>query len=157
MPRYMRDAATNATSTTAIAQATARNDAVRESRRQQQREPAVDRDRRSRVAGRIAGIDRQVLEADDAGPMRVNDQRRGAVRRRLDGQREHRRTPRAATSAGRRSTSAIAPTRIGSTTPPAMVEPISEASRPVGVRCAASQTSTRSSAAPMPQACSSTA
>ena len=39
---------------------------------------------------------------------------------------------------------------IGSTTPPATIEPISEASVRVGVRCAASQTLTRSSAAPMP-------
>ena len=45
---------------------------------------------------------------------------------------------------------------IGSTTPPATIEPISEASVRDGVRCAASHTLKRSSAAPMPQACSST-
>ena len=39
---------------------------------------------------------------------------------------------------------------IGSTTPPATIEPISDASVRVGVRWAASQTLTRSSAAPMP-------
>ncbi len=130
MPRYMREVATNATIATASVQATRRNDAVREPRREQQREPAVDRDRRRRVAGRIAGVDRQVLEADDARPMRVDDERRGAVRRRLDARARRRRMPRSATSGARRRRARSTPAMIGSTTPPATIEPISDASRP---------------------------
>ena len=126
------------------------NDAVREPRGQQQHEAAVDRDRGGRVAGRIAGVDRQALEPDDTGPVLVDDERRRAVRRRLDGEGEH----------GERGdppfpqqthTSAIAPTTIGSTTPPATIEPISEASVRADVRWAASQTSKCSLAARCPR------
>jgi len=42
------------------------------------------------MTGRVAGIDRQMLETSDAGPMRVDDECGGAVGRRLDGQREDR-------------------------------------------------------------------
>ncbi len=129
---------------------------VREPGREQEDEPAVDRDRRRRVTGRVAGVDRQALETNDARPMRVDSERRGCgttpTRRRA----RTRRTPRSATSASAAQTSAIDPTTIGSTTPPATIEPISEASVRDDVRCAASQPLTRSSAAPMPQAGSST-
>ena len=61
-------AATNATiASDDRPDADARKSAVREPRREQQHEPAVDRDRCRGVAGRIAGVDRQVLETDDAG------------------------------------------------------------------------------------------
>ena len=86
----------------------------------------------------------------------MDDERRRAVGRRLDAEREHdeRRDP--PFPQHRADESRSIPTTIGSTTPPATIDPISEASVRDGVRCAASQTLTRSSAAPMPQAGSST-
>ena len=105
MPRYMREIATNATIATAKRPDNAAKRAVRETGSEQEREAAVDRDRSRRVTRRVAGVDRQVLQTNNAGPMRMDDERRGAVGRRLDAKRRRRRTPRSATSAtpGRRS------------------------------------------------------
>jgi len=64
-------------------------DAAREPGRQQEDETAVDSNRSRRMTGRVARVDRQVLETSNARPVRVDDECRGAVRRRLDDQREH--------------------------------------------------------------------
>ena len=80
-----------------------RHGAAREPRRDEQREPGVQRDRRGRVAGRIARVDGERLEALDVGPPPLDEQRRRAVGRGLDGDGEERRTRRSATCAGRPS------------------------------------------------------
>ena len=155
MPRYMRASATNVTIATANVQADAAERAVREPRREQEREAAVDRDRGCRVTGRVAGVDRQILETGDARPMRVDDERRDAIRRRLDAEREHDERRESPLRAATAQTNAIDPATIGSTTPPAMIEPTSEASVPDGDPMCASQTSNASPDAPG-QACSIT-
>ena len=62
--------------------------AVPDSRGQQQREPAVDGDGRSGMSRGIAGVHGQVLEAVHLRPVTVDHERRRAIRRRLDGERE---------------------------------------------------------------------
>ena len=70
----------------------------------------------------------------------MDDERRDPVRRRLDAEREddERREPPLPQHARKRARST--PATIGSTTPPATIDPINEASVRDGVRCAASQT-----------------
>ena len=73
----------------------------------------------------------------------MDDECRRAVGRRLDGQHEddERRDPPLPQHG---ANSATDPTMIGSTNPPATVEPTNEASVRAGVRCAASHTLKRS-------------
>ena len=131
-------------------------EAVRESRRQQQDEPAVDSDRRSRVAGRIAGVDRKVVEANDARPMRVDDEASSRDTSPTRPRARTRRTRPAATSAKQRTRARSPRREPGAPGPRRSSSRPSDASVRDDVRCAASHTSTRSSADPMPQECSST-
>ena len=113
--------------------------AVRDPRGEQQDEAAVDRDRGRRVAGRVARVHRQVLEPEDAGPVSWTT---SVVARYVADSTTSAKTANAAIRHFRSTTThgSDHPTTIGSTTPPATIEPISEASVRPGVRCAASQT-----------------
>ena len=154
MPRYMRDEATNVTIAHEAAHARPRK-RLFVNRDASTRRSAVNRERRSRVARRIAGVDREVFEANHARPMRVDEKRCRAI---VPASTASANTTNAASRHFRKTThtSAIVPTRMGRTRPPARVEPMNDASVRDDVLCAASQTSTRSSAAPIPQACSTT-
>ena len=88
MPRYIREAATNVTIARARVHTARPKSGVAETGREQQRESAVDSQRSCGVAGRVAGVHGQVLEANNARPVRVDDERGGSVRRRLDRERE---------------------------------------------------------------------
>ena len=127
MPRYIRDVATNATIATTSVQATVRKTRFVNRRGEQQREPAVDGQRGGGVAGWVAGVDRQVLEAErraaGASARRASWRDRSPTRRPA----RRRRTPRSATSCKTTLTRATTPTTIGRTTPPATIEPISDA------------------------------
>ena len=61
----------------------------------QQRDAAVDGDRCGGVAGVVARVDREMVEAGDARPLAVDRERRDAIGRRLDGDRrqDERRDP----------------------------------------------------------------
>ena len=102
--------------------------AVPDPRGQQQREPAVDGDRRSGVSRGVAGIHGQVLEAMHLRPVTVDHERRRAIRRRLDGEREEQEAGEPPVLRSDCDQRADEPAMIGSTTPPAMIEPTSEAS-----------------------------
>ena len=113
--------------------------AVLDARGQEQREPPVDRDRRRGVARRIARVDRQLLEAvhlrDGAGGSRASSCDTTPTRRQA-----RRAGSRPGASAWRRLRSARPmPAMIGRTTPPAMIEPMSEASVSPLERCRASK------------------
>ena len=58
---------------------------MRETRREEEREPGVERDRRGCVARRIAGVDRERLQALDLRPSPLDEQRRRPVGRGLHG------------------------------------------------------------------------
>ena len=93
MPRYMREKATNTGISAGDEPDRNPRRAVLDARRQEQREPAVDSDRRRGVARRIARVDRQAARGDARrGRCRWIDERRRAVRSRLDGQREEQET-----------------------------------------------------------------
>ena len=62
--------------------------AAREPRREEDGEPAVQGDRRGRVPGRVARVDRERLEPHDVGPSPLDEQRGHTVRRGFDGDRE---------------------------------------------------------------------
>ena len=68
--------ATNGGIASATLQQATREPGAADARGEQQREAAVDGDRGRRVAGRIARVDRQVLEAGDVRPVAVDEQRR---------------------------------------------------------------------------------
>ena len=63
--------------------------ALRERRREQQHEAAVDGERRGGVAGRVARVGRQVLQPRDVRPVARDDDRGDAVGRGLDHEHEH--------------------------------------------------------------------
>ena len=89
MPRYMRAVATNATDPEREQPGDDAEQRAPEPRGDQQRKAAVHGDRSSGMPGRVAGVDRQALEAVHARPVRVHDKRRRAIGRRLDGEREY--------------------------------------------------------------------
>ena len=64
--------------------------AARQARGEQQHEAGVDRHRRGGVAGRVARVDRQALEAVHVRAVAVDEDRRDAVDRRLCGERDER-------------------------------------------------------------------
>ena len=82
------------------------------------------------MAGRVARVHGQLLEAMHLGTVPMDDERRRAVGGRLDREREDEER-RDAPLSGDGGDDESTPATIGSTTPPAMIEPISEASVPV--------------------------
>ena len=140
IPRYIRARATNVDHREDERPGGHPECAVGEARGEQENEAAVDSDCGCRMTGRVAGVHRQAFETRDSRPMRVDDECRRAVGRRTRRPARRRRTPRSATSAARRKPTATEPTMIGSTNPPAAVEPTHEASVRAGVRCRASHT-----------------
>ena len=123
--------------------------------RSQECKTAVDGDRGGGVTGRVARVHRKVLEPDHVRTVTVNQERRRPARRPTRSR--ARRSGNAASrhclkSAANRPNAAA---RIGNTTPPAMIDPISDASvRSPDRWCARTRTKPPSSPAIVPFAIS---
>ena len=128
MPRYIRAKATKTAISSRDLPTAIRAFAAREARGEEQRDPAVDGDRRGRVPRRIAGVHGKLLEPVHGRPMR------GGPRASSPGT-----SPDSTASAKSRkparrhclsaaATTRATPATIGRTTPPAMIEPTSDAS-----------------------------
>ena len=89
IPRYARDQPANSGMRDAENDRDDADDGTVEPRCQQEEKPAVHGDGSGGMAGRVARVDRQALEPLHLGALALDDQRRRAVGRRLDGHDEH--------------------------------------------------------------------
>ena len=103
---------------------------------EQERDAAVDGDRRGGVARRIARVHRQRLETVNSRAVPVDHQRRRAVGAGLDGEREEQERGQTPVLGEHGDRARRTPAMIGNTTPPAMIEPTSDASVSPVERCA---------------------
>ena len=118
----------------AIAQTSARR-TPRSARREQQREPGVERDRRGHVARRKARVDGKLLEPSDVRPLAVDEEHRRPVGRRLEGDDANRRIPATASAAGSPNPIATRRRAPGARTRPESSDPTND--RASSAACAA--------------------
>ena len=101
MPRYIRANATNRTTIAVAAQIGDPCGSALDARCDQQRDASVDRDRRGRVPGRVAGVHGQLLEPMHLRAVPVDDERRRTIGPGLDCKRQDQKARQAPVSCDR--------------------------------------------------------